>query len=199
LIGCAGAQPAPYSGVAAAAYLRPNASAKVPYMYGAEVNWSDYSKVILEPVEVYDGPDNQFGDMPRGDRDALANYMQAQFGQTLSKRFANTQTPGGRTLRIKLTLAGAAKSKQVLSTLSRFDLAGGLYNNVQAVRGREGIMTGWVMYTVEIYDASSNTLLKAFEAKQYPNAINIKATVGSLSAARTGIDKGAKMLVAELS
>jgi hypothetical protein len=163
------------------------------------VNWSDYSKVILEPVEVYDGPDNQFGDLSRGDRDTLANYMQAQFGQALSKRFANTQTPGRRTLRIKLTLAGAARSKQILSTLSRFDLAGGLYNNVQAVRGREGIMTGWVMYTVEIYDASSNTLLKAFEAKQYPNAINIKATVGSLSAARTGIDKGAKMLVAELS
>jgi hypothetical protein len=57
---------------------------------------------------------------------------------------------------------------------------------------------GSVSYSVEIYDAASNLLLKAFVTKQYPNAMNIVATFGSLHAAKTGIEKGADALVASL-
>ena len=198
LVGCASVQPAPYSGVASAAYMKPSDGKRIPYLYKAPVNWSEYSKVIISPVEIYGQPDNQFGKLNQGDRESLASYMDLQFTNALSRRFSLTDAPSAGTLRIKLTLTGAGASKQVISTLSRFDLAGGLYNNVQAVRGREGLMTGWVMYTVEVYDASSGQLLQAFEAKQYPNPVNLKATFGSLAAARTGIDKGAKMLVDQL-
>lgn len=53
-------------------------------------------------------------------------------------------------------------------------------------------------YAVEIYDAPSNQLLKAYIAKQYPNSLNIGATWGALSAAETGLDKGAEQLQAQL-
>jgi hypothetical protein len=74
----------------------------------------------------------------------------------------------------------------------------GLYNGVQAVRGREGTFTGSVMYAVEIYDAPTNRLLSAFVAKQYPGAFNIGASIGSLAAAKAGIDKGAGALAEDL-
>jgi hypothetical protein len=35
-------------------------------------------------------------------------------------------------------------------------------------------------------------------SKQYPNALNVSATIGKLAAARTGIEKGAEELSAQL-
>ncbi len=201
LAGCMSAQPVPYTGIASVAYLKPNLhddTGRIPYLYSTQVNWSAYSKVIIDPVEVYKDTDNQFGDMPESDRGALARYMQAQFTSALAKRFTITNTPTQETLRIKLTLTGAATSTPVLSTFSRVDMAGSLYNGVQAVRDKEGLMTGWVMYAVEVRNAATGQLLEAFTAKQYPNAYNIAATFGSLAAARTGVDKGADMLAARL-
>ena len=93
--------------------------------------------------------------------------------------------------------AGEATTR-VVSTLTRFDLAGGPYNAVQAARGREGSFTGSISYAVEILDASTQELLGAYVAKQYPNAWNLGATFGRLDAARVGIDKGAEELLAQL-
>jgi tetrahydromethanopterin S-methyltransferase subunit B len=59
-------------------------------------------------------------------------------------------------------------------------------------------MTGSVLYSVEIYDAQSNQLLESYVTKQFPNSENVFATAGSLTAAKTGIDKGANTLVKQL-
>jgi len=198
---CASPQPVPHTGLASAPYLKPNAeddSGNIPYRYSTQANWATYSKVIIDPVVAYRGTDNQFGDMSESDRAALAQYTQSQFTAALAKRFAITNTPGPDTLRITLTLTGAAISTPVLSTFAHLDMAGNVYNGVQAVRGKEGMMTGWVMYAAEIRDTSTGQLLEAFETKQYPNAFNVMATFGSLGAAKVGIDKGADTLVAQL-
>lgn len=86
----------------------------------------------------------------------------------------------------------------IRGTLSRFDLAGGLYNGVQSIRGREGTLTGSVIYAVEISDAPTNHLLRAFVIRQYPNSMNIMASMGALAAAKAGIEKGAEALLAQL-
>jgi hypothetical protein len=49
-----------------------------------------------------------------------------------------------------------------------------------------------------VYDSASGRLLRAYVTKQYPNAMNLPAAFGSLSAARTGMDKGAEALVEQL-
>jgi Protein of unknown function (DUF3313) len=201
LVACGNAEPVAYSGIASSSQLAPNPqddSGHVPYRYSAPVDWRAYNGAIVDPVAIYRGSDNQFGDMSEADKAKLANYMQIQFPEKLRSRFMLATEPGPNTLRLKLTLTGAATSTPVLSTLSRFDIAGGLYNGVQAVRGREGLLTGSVSYAVEIYDAQTDRLLGAFVTKQYPNALNIGASFGSLAAAKTGIDKGADALVASL-
>jgi hypothetical protein len=58
------------------------------------------------------------------------HHMLAQFTEKLQKRFRITQQPESQTLRLKLTLTGAATTTPVLGTLSRFDLARGIYNGV---------------------------------------------------------------------
>lgn len=202
LAGCAGTRPMPYSGIASSPQLRANPdedSDHAPYTFSSGADWRQYSSVILEPVGIYAGPDHQFEEVDARDREILARYMQAHFSEALKSRFAITNQPSLATLRVKATLTGAKPSTRYLSTFLRFDLAGGPYNMVQAVRGGEGAMTGSVSYAVEIHDAASNRLLLAYVAKQYPNAWNLKATLGKLDASKTGIDNAAEDLVARLN
>lgn len=201
LAGCASPEPVAYTGIASSSQLRPDPkdeSGRIPYRYSTQVDWRSYDKAMIDPVTVYLGTDSQFGDMPAGDRAGLASDMEAQFTRKLAKRFQITNMPTPGTLRIKLTLTGAATTTPVLGPFSHFDLAGNLYNGVQAVRGGEGMISGSVLYAVEIYDAPTSRLLSAYVTKQYPGAMNIGASFGSLEAAKTGIEKGADALVAQL-
>lgn len=202
MAGCASPQPIAYSGIASSSSMTRNTgdgAERTPYSYSTQVDWRKYTGVILEPVDIYRGADNQFVDVTDGDKAELARYMHSQFSEKLRTRFALGNNPTNpHTLRLKLTLTGAEGTSTILGPFLHFDLAGNLYNGVQAVRGREGAMTGYVMYSVEIFDAQSNRLLKSYVTKQYPNAMNIGAAFGSLSAAKTGIEKGADALVADL-
>ncbi|AWL93523.1 DUF3313 domain-containing protein [Bradyrhizobium ottawaense] len=200
--GCASIAPVPYSEMASSAYMAPDksdVSGRVPYRYSTPVDWRIYSKVILDPVVVYRGRDHQFGDMSGRDKATLAAYMQNCFADRLRGRFVLVREPGPNTLRIRLTLTGAVANTPVLGTLSRFDLAGAVYNGVQAARDGEGTMTGSVVYGVEIFDATTSRLLSAYVTKQYPAAYDIKATAGALAAATAGLDKGADALMAQLN
>lgn len=199
--GCAGIAPVPYVEVASSRQMTANASdssGRVPYRYASGVNWRDYNKFILDPVVIYRGPDQSFGEMSERDRATLAAYMQTRFMDRLRTRFSVTGRREPNTLRIRLTLTGAVANTPVLGTLSRFDIAGAVYNGVQAARDGEGSMTGSVIYAVEIFDASTSRLLAALVSKQYPAAYDVKASVGALTAALSGIDKGADALLAQL-
>ncbi|GLS20806.1 lipoprotein [Labrys miyagiensis] len=201
LAGCASVTPVSYSGVASSSYLAPNpsdTSGRMPYRYTSAVDWRAYNKVVVEPVVVYRGADQQFGDMAEEDKVSLARYMQTRFTEKLLSRFTLATRPAPNTLRIRLTLTGAATTTPVIGTLSRFDIAGAVYNGVQTARDREGLLTGSVIYTVEIFDAPTSRLLTAFVSKQYPSAYNIGASIGKLAAAQAGIDKGADALMAQL-
>jgi hypothetical protein len=201
LAACSTLQPVPYTGVASSSKLRANqrdTTGRMPYEYKADINWAKYSAAIVDPVVIYNGADNQFEKISEEDKENLARYMQVEFTDKLSRRFRNAVAPGSETLRIKLTLTGAKTNTNVLNTVMHFDLLGGPYNAVQAVRGKEGMMSGSVSFAVEIYDSSTNALLGAYVAKQYPNAWNLPAGMGSMAAAEVGAQKGAEQLVAYL-
>ena len=201
LAGCTSPQPHPYADLASTPVLRPNPSDErghMPYRLPKTVDWGQYGAVIVEPVIVYRGADHQFEDLSEDDKVVLAGDMRRAFADQLRTRFRLTTVPDAGTLRVRLTLTGAKTTTRVVSTLTRFDLAGGPYNAVQAARGREGSFTGSISYAVEILDASTQELLGAYVAKQYPNAWNLGATFGRLDAARVGIDKGAEDLLAQL-
>jgi len=200
--GCAGTRPVAYRDLASSSQLQPNTqdkSGRIPYSYSEPVDWHKYTQVIVEPAVVYRGADAQFKKISEEDKNELAQYMQTQFSEKLSERFQIVKDPSPNALRVRLTLTGAKASTAVVSTFTHFDVAGTPYNAVQAARGKEGLMMGSVSYAVEIHDASTGRLLNAFVSKQYPNAMNVKSTFGSLSAAKTGIRKGADALVSQLN
>ena len=198
---CSSTQPIPYAGIPSSSQLRPSLNddaGRVPFEYRTSVDWRRYSAYVLDPVAVYRGTDAQFDDVSEDDKAFLARTMQARFTEKLNARFRGAPGGGANAVRIRLTLTGAKMNTAVLSTFSRFDLMGGPYNAVQAVRGREGALTGSVSFAVEIYDASTNALLGAYVAKQYPRAWNLGAAIGARSASVVGIEKGADQLAAYL-
>ncbi|MBS7540096.1 DUF3313 domain-containing protein [Ancylobacter lacus] len=200
LAACASPEPLAYAGLASSSYLSPNindSTGRMPFRYSSAVDWTHYRNVIVDPVAIYSGADAQFGDLDAADRQALASDMQTAFTRSLATRFTVTNRPGPDTLRVRITLTGAARTAPVLGTLSRFDVAGGVVNGVQSLRDREGTLTGSVSYAVEIFDSSDKRLLGAYVAKQYPKPYDLPSGVGPLTAARTGIAKGAAELLAQ--
>ncbi|MFK0161199.1 DUF3313 domain-containing protein [Rhizobium sp. NPDC090279] len=200
IAGCSTADPVVYQGLASAAQLRPDPSdvtGRAPYSYKTAADWKQYSKVLMELV-VYAGSDNQFDKMPDADRKELANYMHDSFLQKLKQRFALAKQVGPGTLRVRITLAGAKATNALMGPASHLDIAGGVYNTIQAARDKQGSMTGSVSYAVEVYDASAGRLLLSYVAKQYPSALNVGASFGALQASRIAIDKGADDLLTRL-
>ena len=200
---CASApKPVAYSNLASASYMAPNThgdTKHVPYRYSTAVDWFAYNNIIIDPVVIYQGPDQQFGTLSEADKTALADYMHKQFSDTLGKQFPIVSSPGPDTLRLKLTLTGATKTKPVVSTFTRLDIGGNIYNGAQSVVGGRGAFTGEAIYAVEIYSAQTNRLLEAYVARRYPRPYNVSATFGALTAAEVGIKKGADALLAQLS
>lgn len=194
---CATTKPVAYSGLASSSQLRANTSdesGRIPYAYLTDVTWRAYDNVIVDPVTIYNGADNQFEKIQESDKQTLARYMEEQFSNSLSQRFKLVNTALPRTLRVRLSLTGAKRTPQVVGTVTKIDLMGGPYNVVQGIRGKEGAFGGSVSYAVEIYDAATNELLSAFVEKQYPNAMNMKASFGALAASKADIRKGAEEL-----
>lgn len=203
LAGCASPRPVAYSGLQSAPQLRPSGdddnNGRTPYAYAVPVNWRQYYKIIIEPVEVYQGPDAQFGKIPERGQEGLARYMQDAFTRRLSRDFEIVGQPQPHTLRLKLTLTGATATPPVVGTFSHFDPAGGAYNAVQGLRGKPGLLAGAVVYAIEVHDAQTGRLLNAYVSKQYPSAMNIGASFGPLKAAMKGIDKGADELAEQIT
>lgn len=201
LSACSSTQPNRYEEIASSSQLRQNHDAqsdRVPFSMARPVSWGAYSRVMLDPVTIYGGRDGQFEDISLDERRELSEYMFNAFSGQLNQRFRLVNASQPATLRIRLTLTGAKPNTAVVSTVTRFDLVGAPYNAVQGIRGKEGAFIGSVMYSVEIYDAGTGELLGAYVAKQFPNAMNVPATIGRLKAARVGLDKGAEELVALL-
>lgn len=202
LAGCSGPRPIAYSHLGSTPYLRPtrdDANGRTPYVFAVPVNWRQYHRVIIDPVEIYDGPDAQFGRIPSQGQAYLARVMQQRFTTRLARDFTIVTQPAPDTLRIHLTLTGASATPPVIGTLSHFDLAGGSYNAVQGLRGKPGMVSGAVVYAVEIRDARSGQLLRAEVTRQYPAAMNIGASFGPMKAAEKGIEKGAEALARRIT
>jgi hypothetical protein len=202
LAGCASTQPTPYVGLASASQLKADPDDKsghIPYRVPTQTNWHSYTKAIIAPVVVYQGADAQFEDISEEEKTSLAGYMNDQFKRSLNRRFEIVESPAPHAVLIKATLTGAKTTTRFLSTATRFDLVGAPYNIVQSIRGKEGSFTGSVSYAVEIFDATSLVLLDAYVTKQYPNALNIGASLGKMDASMTGVQKGAQQLAERLN
>lgn len=200
LADCATQREAPQQ-FAAAEHLRPSGDPERPMQYRAPgANLSRYKVVLVDPVALYFGPDAQFGkDITADDRDQIARYMQETFSKALGKEFIVVSTPGPSTLRLRLTLTGLEANKPVRAGISHIAPIGVVVNAAKEAAGSNGTGFGSVSYAVQLSDAQTGEVLYEYVTRQNPHALDVTSAFGRLAGAKTGIDVGASLLVADLT
>ena len=199
--GCASSTPpVAYQQLPSAPLLRPVKNSEEPFQYrSATADLRGYSKLVIDPVTIYGGPDAQFASVSQEDRQIVADYMRRTFIEVLGKRYRIVAAPEPGAARLHLTLTGLETSTPVLSTISHVLPLGVVANGVRKADGDNGTFFGSVSYAAELFDASTGDLLRAYVTKQTAGALDVTASVGSLDAARSGVRIGARQLRDELT
>lgn len=190
-----GTQPVHYEGLASAAQLHASTGGgDRRIIFNTDLDpakLKSYSAILLEPVQIYHGPDQQFGSLDDNAKQDLARHAETKFRAELAQRQMLADAAGNDVLRMRVTITGADKSVPVLSTVTKVTPVGLALSGVRAATGRAGSFNGAVLYAVELFNSIDGKLVYAFVTRQYPNALNIPASILPLDAAKAGIDHGA--------
>jgi hypothetical protein len=199
---CQATHPIAYAGLNSSQFLQPNpqdSTGHLPYVYDApDANLASYRAAIFDPVTVYQGADTQLGGLTPEHVQELATYMQAQFQQALATRFYPATTVGPFVLRLHITLTGASRSIPVLSTAGQVVPVGAVLGAIRGARDKARKTLGSVSYAVEVYDSSTNRLLRAFIVYEYPRPEDVRASVGPMGSSEASVRRGASLLVSQL-
>lgn len=183
------------SGLRSAEKLQPNPTNPNGLIYKRPgVDFKQFTKFIIPPVEVYSGADANFSNATEQEKQQIVDLMQREFTGALAERYAIVTSPGPGVARIKLTLAGIETNTPVLATAARVIPIGLAINAISATAGQQGMFMGSVTYAIEIFDSQSGELIAAALERRSPSAIDITATLGRIDAARSAVRDGANRL-----
>jgi len=141
--------------------------------------FSKYRTLIVDNTAVYNGPDAQFDGINAADRAKFAAIVTDQLRYELAKSFPNPAKVQADTLRLKVTLLGAEKTKGGLATATRVTPMGFGLSALKSAIGKGGSFTGSVLFAVELYDARTNELLLAAVRRRHPDPLDVPATLGT--------------------
>ena len=139
--------------------------------------FTKYRTVIVEPTEVYRGPDAQFDGVNPADRAKYATTITNELRQEMAKSFPAPATPQADTLRVKVTILGATKTKGGIATATRVTPMGFGLSAVKSALGKGGSFTGSLLYAVEVHDARTGELLIAAVRRRTPDPLDVPATI----------------------
>jgi hypothetical protein len=138
-----------------------------------------YRTLIVDNTAVYNGPDAQFDGIDAADRAKFASIVTEQLRSELAKTFPNPASVQADTLRLKVTLLGAEKTKGGVATATRVTPMGFGLSALKSAMGKGGSFTGSVLFAVELYDARTNELLLAAVRRRHPDPLDVPATLGT--------------------
>jgi hypothetical protein len=161
--------------------------------------FTKYRTVIVDQTQVYQGPDAQFDGITPEDRAKYADMTTQELRSELAKTFPTPAKPQADTLRIKVTLIGAEKTKGGIATATRVTPLGFATSALKSALGKSGTFTGSVLYAVEVYDAKTNELLLAAVRRRTPDPLDVPATLSTTdtvkAVAREFADTARKRLI----
>ena len=141
--------------------------------------FTKYRTVIVDNTTVYRGPDAQFDGIDPADREKYAGIITQELRSEIAKTFPTPARPQADTLRLKVTILGATKTKGGLATATRVTPLGFATSALKSAVGRKGSFTGSLLYAVELYDARTNELLLAAVRRRTPDPLDVPATLST--------------------
>jgi len=139
--------------------------------------FTKYRTIIVEPTAVYQGPDAQFDGIDSADRYKAASVITNELRQELAKTFPSPATAQADSLRMKVTILGATKTKGGIATATRVTPVGFGLSALKSALGKPGTFTGSVLFAVELHDARTNQLLLAAVRRRTPDPLDVPATI----------------------
>ena len=138
-----------------------------------------YRKVIIEPTQVYNGPDAQFDGIPYADRQRFADIVTQELRAEVVKAFPSPAQAQADTLKLRVTILGARKTKGGLATATRVTPLGFGTSALKSALGKTGSLTGSLLFAVELYDGRTNELMLAAVRRRTPDPLDIPATLST--------------------
>jgi hypothetical protein len=133
----------------------------------------------VEPTTVYQGPDAQFDGIDQADRSKYAAIITDELRSELAKSFPAPARAQADTLRVRVTIIGAEKTKGGIATATRVTPLGFASSALKSALGKTGTFTGSLLYSVELYDARTNELLLAAVRRRTPDPLDVPATLST--------------------
>jgi hypothetical protein len=146
------------------------------YVQPREV-FTKYRSVIVDPTAVYQGPDAQFEGIDSADRYKAASVITDELRRELAKTFPSPASPQADTLRLKVTMLGATKTKGGIATATRVTPMGFGLSALKSALGKPGTFTGSVLFAVELHDGRTGELLLAAVRRRTPDPLDVPATL----------------------
>ncbi|UEM05793.1 DUF3313 domain-containing protein [Skermanella rosea] len=184
------------AGMASAASMSQDPERPGAWVYRtSNADLRQYTRFIIEPVEVYRGTEASFGSMTSSQITEIARYLTSAMRRELSSGgYAVTSQPGPNTARIVTKLVGVEQTVPGAATVSRILPIGAVANAVQGASGGSGSFTGAVILAAEVYDSQSSELLVAAVRKYNPPVFDLEATLSTMDTARSAARQAAEDL-----
>jgi hypothetical protein len=127
------------------------------------VDWNKYTKVYIEPVELWKGDDKDspLGKLSPDDQQMLVNFFYTELNNELEKSYTIVTGPGPNTLVVHAAITQAGKSAPVRNLLTSIVPFGIAANILKTAAFGTGIGVGEVQIEGELLDGQTNERLMA--------------------------------------
>jgi hypothetical protein len=140
-----------------AALLQPGAEGQAAYVYiNPNVQWSNYKKVMLKPVEFWDNPDTT---VSPDDQKMLTSYFYNSLQKNLQQNFTLVDQPGPGVITFAVAIINAAGATPGLRSVSLVIPQARVLNYAQSLATGHAAFAGSAEAAFKATDSSSGTLL----------------------------------------
>lgn len=135
--------------------------ATLAYFTQDKAKFKSYTKVLLEPVQVWRGEKSDAKDMDQEDAQYLSQYLWSRLEEELRKDYRVTEYRGPDVMRIRVAITEAGRGVPMLDNLTAMHPGSLLMSKgKKALTGTESLV-GKASIEVEVTDSQSGDLLAA--------------------------------------
>ena len=124
-------------------------------------DWKHYTKVMIDPVQLWLGEGSSLRNLPREERIRLTSLLLGKIQNALLADYRVVREPGPHVMRISVALTEAEASNTVLDTLSSVLPTGYVISGTKSFTTGTGTFVGSASVEAKITDAELGTLLAA--------------------------------------
>ena len=140
-----------------ASLLQPGAEGQAAYVYiNPNVQWSNYKKVLLKPVEFWDAPDTS---LSPDDQKMLTSYFYNSLQKNLQQNFTIVDQPGPGVITIAVAIVNAEAATPGLRSVSLVIPQARILNYAQSLATGHAAFAGSAEAAFKATDSSTGQLL----------------------------------------